>query len=163
MSLQVVEQNVFEPPINVVIHQMNCVGEWGIGELKKEIVSKFPNVKQADDERVRHDDPRILGRFLVVNVSNSQIHPNLNYVINLYYQFICGEDKKRYTDYEALYMGLYDLKNAIDSMEEKELVFGIPYGLGCRTGGGSWNIVYAIINEVFKDTQSDVRICRKSD
>jgi len=36
----------------------------------------------------------------------------------------------------------------------------LPYNMGCMLGGGSWKIVSAIIDEVFKDSPIDLYICR---
>ena len=65
----------------------------------------------------------------------------------LFGQYKYGTDKQQ-TDYKALEEALFTLKiNAKDH----NLSVSIPVNLGCGLAGGSWEIVYKIIEEVFHD------------
>ena len=41
----------------------------------------------------------------------------------------------------------------------KGKTIAIPYLMGCHRGGGDWNIVYKMIEEVFDDSDCEVLIC----
>jgi len=71
---------------------------------------------------------------------------------------------KRPTNYNALVEGLEWIKARLEhSMATRagfNFTLAIPYGLGCVRGGGSWQIVEAIIMSVFTDAAFDVEIIR---
>ena len=46
----------------------------------------------------------------------------------------------------------------VDAMAHKAII-AIPYLMGCHRGGGDWNVVYAMIEKIFKDSKNDVLIC----
>lgn len=71
------------------------------------------------------------------------------YICNLYAQEYYGNNKSvTYTSYDALRKSLTTLKEFAKS---KELVVGLPYGIGCGLANGNWDVVSNIIEEVFND------------
>ena len=45
-------------------------------------------------------------------------------------------------------------------MRENQLTLGFPYLIGCALGGGSWDIVYPMIEEELADYPADIEIWR---
>jgi hypothetical protein len=80
-------------------------------------------------------------------------------VINLYSQYSMGGDK-RYTDYEAMHRGMTELKEVIETAENKaSFIVGFPFRIGSGQAGGSWRIVEAIIRDIFEESEINAIIC----
>jgi O-acetyl-ADP-ribose deacetylase (regulator of RNase III) len=75
---------------------------------------------------------------------------NRKIVVNLHAQEFYGSDCKRYLNYEALYLALEKMKRELTRLKINSL--GVPYNMGCDRAGGNWNVVEAMINAVFEDT-----------
>lgn len=142
--------NIFESGADVILHQVNCYGVMGSG-VAKQVREKYPRVferyKRLCDN---HSDDRsfLLGLAQCVKVGEE------NYVVNLFAQNNFGFDGKCYTYYKAL-------QQCLESVRDYALFAGktiaIPYRMSCNRGGGDWNIVYKMIEDIFKDR--DVLIC----
>ena len=74
--------------------------------------------------------------------------------MNLFAQENYGYDGKCYTNYDALRECLNDVKYVCS----EDTIVAIPYLMGCHRGGGDWNVVYKMIEEVFDDNV-EVLIC----
>ena len=57
-----------------------------------------------------------------------------------------GYDGKLYTNYESLERAFKYISRYLRNKS-----IAIPYKIGCCRGGGDWNIVYKMIEEIFKD------------
>jgi O-acetyl-ADP-ribose deacetylase (regulator of RNase III) len=116
--------------------------------LAKQIKDKWPYVYSFYHTYCeRFLEPQMIGKCQLVSIGPDK------YVANLFGQ-------KRYglglqTDYGAVAKALTSLKKKIDS---KKYSFAIPYGMGCGLGGGDWNVVTAIIKQVFYDFDDRVVI-----
>lgn len=123
---------------NILIHGCNCQKIMG-GGLAKEIKTRCPEAFEADRLSVLTVNER-LGSFTYAS------HDNQFTVANAYIQTRprthAGE---RMVNYEALYTSLEKIKNHFSGLK-----FGIPQ-IGCGLAGGSWNVVKAMIEEIFKD------------
>jgi O-acetyl-ADP-ribose deacetylase (regulator of RNase III) len=63
------------------------------------------------------------------------------------------------TDYNALYDALTHLREIMKNHRWKSVAF--PYGMSCGLGGGSWNVVYAMICDVFENSEIEVQIVNR--
>jgi O-acetyl-ADP-ribose deacetylase (regulator of RNase III) len=156
--VKVIEQDIFEAPIDVLVHQANCFHTMGSG-IAKEIRERFPEAYEADLKTVEGSKDK-LGTYSHTRVFK---HPQIKYIVNMYSQFTYGT-QKRQTNYEAMYMCLEDirLKMTIHGRTKgKFLTLGFPYKIGCNLGGGNWRIVQTMIEEVFADYKGEVLICKK--
>lgn len=138
--------NIFDCGVSIILHSVNCKGVMGAG-LAKQIREKYPNVYSTYCKHCHDAKEPLLGSWLAVKANDGK------WIINLFGQDGFGRDK-RYTDYDALKKSMYGAKAALG-----DVPIAIPYKLGCGLGGGDWNIVYGIIEEVFGDNESDVLIC----
>lgn len=125
----------------VIVHQVNCQGIMGAGIALK-IKRKWPLVFQ----RYRKF------KFKLGQIQLIQVEPGL-WICNLAGQDRYGRDK-RYTDYEAVRIGL-DKLNAWVWAEEKDLRHGIPIYIpkfmSSANAGGDWDIISKLISEVLAD------------
>jgi O-acetyl-ADP-ribose deacetylase (regulator of RNase III) len=79
------------------------------------------------------------------------------YVVNMFAQDRYGYDGFKYTNYEAFYQCLKEIKNfAKEHSIVKTIAF--PYHIGCDRGGANWKIIFTMIYEVFKDTDFNIEI-----
>lgn len=147
-----IECDIFEAPIDVMIHGCNCFHTMG-GGLAAEVKRRFPEAYKADCETLYGDRAK-LGSYSHARVKEPV--GQLNTIINLYSQFTIG--RGRQTSYDAIDTGLQEIvANANGGTD----TIGIPYMLGCGLGGGSWPVVEAIIYDVCKDYPGAILICKK--
>ena len=143
--------DIFESGADVILHQVNCQGVMGSG-VAKQVREKYPEVyeqyKILCDDVKNNPNKKLLGRRQFIEVSENK------YIVNLFAQENYGYDGKCYTDYDALRESLEDTKAFF-----KDSVIAFPYLMGCHRGGGDWNIVYKMIEEVFSDSDCEVLIC----
>lgn len=139
--------DIFESGADVICHQVNCQGVMGSG-IAKQVREKYPEVYDAYMTLAPHGS-HLLGNVLMVQVSDTQS------VGNLFSQDNFGYDGKCYTNYPMLQNCLYNVKEIC----KENKTIAIPYKLGCCRGGGDWNVVYKIIEEVFEDYNGDILIC----
>jgi O-acetyl-ADP-ribose deacetylase (regulator of RNase III) len=81
-------------------------------------------------------------------------------IANLFGQDRC-DNVVRNTDYDAIYDSLVHLRKIMENHGWRSVSF--PYRMSCGLGGGSWNIIYAMICDVFDNTGIEVKIIRKLD
>ena len=144
--------DIFESGADVICHQVNCRGVMGRG-VAKQVREKYPWVYDEYKEwcdRLEKHGGILLGRIQTVPINENQR------VTNLYAQNRFGYDGKRYTNYMAL-------KNCLVHVYRDFLNTGytiaFPYFMSCARGGGDWNIVYKMIEDIFKDYDGDILIC----
>lgn len=145
--IKVVKGDILNAPENVVLHQVNCQGVMGSG-LAKQIKDKYPIVYE---EYKKYCDSfpnklHLLGLAQFVEIGNESI----KFFVNIFGQFNYGTHQKQ-TDYVALRQGFETVFNTVNNiyLKDYKLTIAIPYKIGCGLGGGNWNIVYGMIEEVF--------------
>jgi hypothetical protein len=68
-----------------------------------------------------------------------------------------GYDGFKYTNYEAFYQCLIEIKKfAKEHSYVKSIAF--PYRIGCDRGGANWKIIFTMIYEVFKEADLNIEI-----
>lgn len=142
--------NLLDATTDVIAHQVNCQGVMGSG-VAKYIREKWANVfeeyKKYCADIYSH---QVFSSCLLVDINNEQ------HVANLFGQFRYGKDGKRYTNYEALYKSLERLVAQMVSTNKKSVAF--PYKMSSDRGGADWNVVLAMIESVFKNTDITIEI-----
>lgn len=139
--------DIFESGADAILHQVNCQGVMGSG-VAKQVREKYPNAfngyKKLCDAYIKKS--QLLGTAQYIEIGEDK------YIVNLFAQEYFGYDGKCYTDYEALKRAL---KNVNRYLTNKTIA--IPYLMGCHRGGGNWDVVSKMIEEVFD--KNDVLIC----
>jgi len=151
--------DIFEQKdLDVIAHQANCHHLMG-GGIAAVIKKRYPFAYATDLTTVYGSRDK-LGTFSLAEIDDEDI-----YIANLYGQYDIANqfNKSRATKYDALY-------DALDSLYERVANFtsyrgerpkiGVPCGLGCALGGGSWTVVAAILEDIFEGSHLvDLVIC----
>ena len=144
--------DIFESGADVICHQVNCQGVMGSG-IAKQVREKYPWVygtykSFCDGVDPTHERKFLLGTALPVFINETTV------IENLFGQEKYGYNGNCYTNYAKL-------KQALDTtkLQHPNKTIAIPYLMGCHRGGGDWNIVYKMIEEVFADSDCEVLIC----
>jgi O-acetyl-ADP-ribose deacetylase (regulator of RNase III) len=161
-----IRQSVVAPKNGIVIHFCNCQGVMGAG-LAKTIRNKWP-VVDGDYKKYleKFEKPKVfaLGDIISTRVDDKLI------VISCLTQYH-RSTQTRQTDYAAVIKALNlclsqcNALNIIDTPARGMLYdfrydIYIPHNVGCGLGGGDWNIVRPIIDEIFANYEGNVFICR---
>ncbi|WP_297419058.1 macro domain-containing protein [Clostridium sp.] len=147
--INIIEGNILNAKEDIICQQVNCQGVMGAG-LAKQIKNKYPKVY----ENYRHicqdyknNKKSLLGQVIFgIQTNDNKIIANL-----------CGQDKygrdKQYTNYSALRKSLNEIYNSVTNVNStlKGKSIAIPYGIGCGLAGGNWDVVYKMIEDIFKD------------
>lgn len=143
---QILDGDLLDFPFGVatICHQANIENIMGAG-IARQIKLKFPQTLKADTDYMQPvGSQRRLGCCSHANVV---VNGETKRIINLYAQSISFLSPYGIpTNYHALTKSLLAMKGlAIGRI-------GIPFGMGCGLGGGSWDIVLDILNMVLHDT-----------
>lgn len=153
--------DIFESGADVICHQVNCQGVMGSG-IAKQVREKYPVVYEKYKNYCDIYSPKaLLGIAQFVGTAEKHDTPFLG-IFNLYAQEKFGYDGKCYTDYTSLYKCFEKVKESLHKAllsKEDKYTIAIPYLMGCHRGGGDWNVVYKMIEEVFADSDCEVLIC----
>lgn len=141
--------NLLDAQTNVIAHQVNCQGVMGSG-VAKQIKEKWPEVFEQYDYHVRMMDHNVLGDCQMVQIGESQ------FVANLFGQRYYGRENLRYTNYDAIYDALIKLNIYMQKRDCKSVA--IPYKMSSDRGGADWDVILAMINSVFKNTDVLIEI-----
>lgn len=146
--------DIFESGADVICHQVNCQGVMGSG-IAKQVREKYPFVYEQYRklcDMCSEERSILLGQTQITPTPIND--KEWKYIANLFAQESYGYDGKCYTNYDALKECLLYVKRYCS-----DKVIAIPYLMGCHRGGGDWNIVYKMIEEVFADSDCEVLIC----
>jgi O-acetyl-ADP-ribose deacetylase (regulator of RNase III) len=145
--------DIFESGADVICHQVNCQGVMGSG-IAKQVREKYPYVYKEYKEfcdKARKEGRSPLGCWQAIQIDED--NPR-KYIINIFAQENFGYDGKCYTDYKVLRTVFEEIRAATH-----DFTIAIPYLMGCHRGGGDWNVVYKMIEEVFGNSDCEVLIC----
>ena len=150
MNIINVKCDILEIDCQVICHQVNCMGAMRSG-VAKAIREKWPAVYETY-LLVLKLKSETLGTISVTDIDRNK------HVVNMYSQYEYGYDGKRYTSYDAFCSCLEEIKAFAIYNDIKSIAF--PYNIGCCRGGANWNVIYAMIESVFSDTELDIYICQ---
>lgn len=134
--------------VDAIAHGVNCQGGFGSG-IAGQIAKIYPEVKESYLRQF--DFGWGLGQVDGVKTDSGK------YVFNCATQFEYGYDGKKYVNYGAVYECLKYVRNFCKNRDIK--VLGLPR-IGCGLAGGDWNVVKALIEEIF-DGSMEVIIYEK--
>jgi O-acetyl-ADP-ribose deacetylase (regulator of RNase III) len=147
-----VDQDFFKNESAAYFHCANCYCKMKAG-IAAGISEHYPEAVQADLNTIPGDRNK-LGKFTSAIGSNGKL------IYNLYGQFYYGTGTRK-INYEAFYNGL---KFIHDDLTFKKInTVAVPYKIGCNLAGGSWRIVYAMLEDVWETSPIQLTICRKID
>jgi len=125
---------------SVVLHSCNTLGVMGgfAGQVRQQYSKAF-----QDYIEVYESIGLYLGSVITSEVEDGK------YIFNMVNQDSIGRGSRK-VDYEALYKTLETSRYWVDKLQIEGNI-GIPSKLSSDLGGGSWRVVKAMIDEVFKD------------
>ena len=156
--ISVVDLDLFKANVDVIAHQVNCMGVMGSG-VAAQVRTKYPDAYSRYRAVCREFRPQdLLGTTQVVAIKDCDTLMNGRpfVVANLFSQLSYGRGKQ-HTNYKALASCLRAL--ACEMRYRGYHSVAVPYLMGCVRGGGDWNSVRYYLE---KELDSfDVIICRK--
>ncbi len=148
--IKIIEGNLFDSKAQIICHQVNCQGRMGSG-VAKQVRERYPTVYGAYMNEYKNGSLK-LGAVVYATAKRDQV------IANMCAQDNFGYDGRLYTNYAALQECLNDVNAYAYTAFDVKPTIAFPYNLGCGLGGGSWNVVYKMIEETFKNF--DVEIWR---
>jgi O-acetyl-ADP-ribose deacetylase (regulator of RNase III) len=136
--MQNIKANILNITEGNIGHQVNCRGVMGAG-LAKQIRIKYPIVFE-EYYRLCKTKTNLLGHLQKVKVNDKLT------VLNLFGQEDYSFKSVRNTDYDAL----TNIAKTLEKEQAENLIGEIylPYNMGCGLGGGQWEIINTIFNNV---------------
>ena len=140
--------NLLTSNCEYICHQVNCQGRMGSG-IAKQIREKWPEVYEVYSDHCNGwFSPGDERRQLLGSIDMVHRHDDHTmYIINMYSQQYYGYDGTRYTSYDAFSDALNEIKNQVPRGSS----IGFPHGIGCGLGGGNWQVISALIEEILGD------------
>ena len=151
-----VKGSLLDTTCDYICHQVNCMGKMNSG-VAKAIREKWPIVFKEYEKlceswhawaHAHHPEDHelyaaqeMLGRVQLVAVKENQV------VINLFGQGTFGYDGKRYTSYDAFWMGLGEIRKCVPVGN----TIAFPKNIGSCRGGANWNVIKTMIAEALHD------------
>ena len=140
--VKIVSGNLLDAKEDIICHQVNARGVMGAG-VAKAIREKWPEVYHAyKGYCYEHGVGYLMGTGLLVQIGDGH-----QAVMNMFAQNGYGHDYSRFTSYDAFYECLKFIEDTVS----RHCSIAFPYGIGCGLGGGSWDVIYAMICDVLGD------------
>ncbi len=162
MTISIMDGDLLKARENIIGHQVNCKGVMGSG-IAKQIKNKYPRVFLDYNRLCKDSKPSMLKSFIFPDdpsklLGTCQILPceDGKYVANIFGQDDFGVDKCC-TNYEALRNSLQDL---CSFAKKNNFSVALPFNLGCYRGGGDWNTVVVMLDNIFDDSGVDITLYR---
>lgn len=150
MEIKYFDGDVLTSTAPIIMHQVNCKGAMNSG-VAKVISEKWPIVNEKYKNYCgKMSSVDLLGATQVIKVDENK------YVANLFGQERYGYNGVKYTSYDAIDKSLKTLvqkmvANSIDRV-------AMPYKMSSDRGGADWDVILALVNSAFKDTDITVEI-----
>ncbi len=146
MPVRTVTGDLFQAAEPIIGHQVNCQGVMGSG-VAKEMKRLYPEVFAAYAQMCGEKEKQgLLGLCQLVPLEDGRGR----YAANLFGQLTYGRGGKKYTDDDALRKAFIRLS---EFAKQHQLTVALPYKIGCDRGGGDWDTVLGMINDIFADVE----------
>ena len=147
-NIQIVDGNLLDFPndIGFIAHSCNTSNLMGAG-IARQIKDRYPLAYEADSH-ARYEGDNLLGDYSFAWTDATQNQG----IYNMYTQSKIGH--KRSVNYEAFYVALARVANNIEwriAHDDTKPNFGLPWMISCGLAGGSWNVIFSMINDILVD------------
>lgn len=150
-------QALISGEVNIIGHQANCFNTMNSG-VAKAIKLAFPDAWQADQETTKGDIKKFGDLSLGIHYHDDG---SIGAIYNLYGQYNYGYDQKGYTSYAKLTQALQVMRDDLLTGGNKWLI-GFPK-IGAGLGGGDWDTIAEIIDQVFEGFDVTIYVLREED
>lgn len=150
MEIKYFDGNVLTSTAPIIMHQVNCKGVMNSG-VAKAIKEKWPHV--FDEYRKFHSaltTEVLLGTTQFVSIGNGR------YIANLFAQERYGYNGVKYTSYDAIDKCLKSVARNCENGEIERVA--MPYKMSSDRGGADWEVILALVQSAFRDTDITVEI-----
>ena len=146
--VKIINGNLLDFPngIDFIAHSCNTHNVMGAG-IARQIKDRYPMAYEADCHAMYEDD-NVLGDYSFAVTDATQTKG----IYNMYTQSKIGDERS--VNYEAFYVALTKVANTIeweDNNDDKTSVLGLPWMISCGLAGGSWNVIFSMINDILID------------
>lgn len=145
MGVQIKTGDLMGATESIIGHQVNCQAVMGSG-VAKQIRLFYPKAYSEYLRFCAANKDELLGKCQLVEVGNG----TYRYIANLFGQEFYGGDGRKYTDDAALKKSLEHL---YEFAKDKGYSAALPYKIGCDRGGGDWDQVSKLIENIFTDVE----------
>ena len=147
-SIKIIDGDLLDFPngIDFIAHSCNTHNVMGAG-IAREIKYRYPNAYSADCHAMMKGD-NVLGDYSFAVTDATQNKG----IYNMYTQSKIGDERS--VNYEAFYVSLNKVAGHIEwqsKHEGAEKTLGLPWGISCGLAGGSWNVIFSMINDILID------------
>lgn len=135
-----VKGDLLDSDCDYICHQVNCQGVMGAG-IAKQIRERWPKVYEGYKHFIDFHNKRsasLLGKILISNTDCPKR------VVNMFSQDMYGYGGNRYTSYDAFARCLTTIGDHVRNGS----TIGFPKNIGCGLGGGNWNVISTLIEEI---------------
>ena len=155
--VQIIDGNLLDFPngIDFIAHSCNTQNVMGAG-IARQIKDRYPIAYEADCHAM-HEDEVGLGSYSFAWTDATQTKG----IYNMYSQDKLGGE--RAVDYEGFYLALQNVANHIewqDKHDDEISSLGLPWMISCGLAGGSWNVIFSMINDILIDRKFKTYIVR---
>ena len=143
-----VKGNLLDSNCDYICHQVNCQGVMGSG-IARQIRERWPWVftsYHAYCNRYKNEGKSPLGTIWGVAIDHD--NRSQQWVVNMFSQETFGYYGGRFTSYDAFAKCLERMRDNL----HKDKTIGFPKNIGCGLGGGNWNVISALIEEILGET-----------
>ena len=155
--VKIIYGNLLDFPngIDFIAHSCNTQNVMGAG-IARQIKDRYPLAYEADCHAM-HEDEVGLGSYSFAWTDATQTKG----IYNMYSQDKLGGE--RAVDYEGFYLALQNVANHIewqDKHDDEISSLGLPWMISCGLAGGSWNVIFSMINDILIDRKFKTYIVR---
>ena len=137
-----VKGNLLDSDCDYICHQVNCQGVMGSG-IARQIRERWPRVYEGYKNFCKFvGSDSLLGKVFITTGGSTK------HIVNMFSQNNYGYDGARYTSYDAFAHCLAVIKAKVPTNK----TIGFPKNIGCGLGGGNWNVISALIEEILGET-----------
>ena len=157
-NIEIIEGNLLKMHfhgLDYIAHSCNTHNVMGAG-IARDIKHTYPEAYVADCHAMMEGE-NVLGDYSFAWTDATQSKG----IYNMYTQDKIGGE--RAVNYEAFYTALENVANYIEwqsKHDDEEKALGLPWGISCGLAGGSWNVIFSMINDILIDRKFKTYIVR---
>lgn len=135
----IVKGNILNCTEDIIVHQVNCQGIMG-GGVARQLANHYKKLENIYFEhcvQCNMNYQTLKGTVFMFASNQGKIIGNM-----------FSQKPNFDTDYHSMKIALQEIKCWA---KNRNLSVCMPYGIGCGIANGDWNIVFELIQDVFKD------------
>lgn len=149
--IEIIPGNLLEAKETVIAQQVNCKGIMGSKKDTNKTTNVASQLRQKYGDLIYNPYKEYLKQIRnPLGTIQTLPMPDFKIICNMFAQDDYGYDGKQHTSLEAFKNCVARLKEYLNTYEFTRVA--MPYKIGSNRGGASWEDVYSILKETFKDS-----------